>query len=75
MGELVSNNRQTGTVKFFNAQKGYGFITPDDGGADLFVHASNVQGGGADLREGSKVEFTKGQGRKGPEAIEVLCIG
>jgi cold shock protein len=70
----VSNNRQNGIVKFFNGQKGYGFITPDGGGSDLFVHASNIEGGGANLREGSRVEFTEGQGRKGPEAIEVVSL-
>ncbi len=67
-------SKSKGTLKFFNAQKGYGFITPDDGGKDLFVHTSNIEGGGASLREGQKVEFTLGSGRKGPEAIEVCPI-
>ena len=62
----------TGTVKFFNAQKGYGFITPDDGGADVFVHFSNIDGTGyRSLDEGQQVEFEVGPGRKGPEARNV----
>ena len=61
-----------GTVKFFNTNKGFGFITPDNGGKDLFVHANSVEGG-VILQEGDKVDFTEGQGRKGPEATEVRC--
>jgi len=60
----------TGTVKWFNAQKGFGFITPDDGGKDLFVHKSNVPAG-VSLNEGQKVQFEVGEGRKGPEATNV----
>lgn len=67
-------SKSKGTLKFFNAQKGYGFITPDEGGKDLFVHTSNIEGGGATLKEGQKVEFTVGSGRKGAEAIEVRAI-
>ena len=63
--------KSTGTVKFFNTQKGFGFITPDDGGKDLFVHINNLQGGLQSLNEGQKVEFVEGPGRKGPEATEV----
>jgi CspA family cold shock protein len=63
--------KSTGTIKFFNADKGFGFITPDDGGKDVFVHANNVIGNAKALREGQKVEFSVGSGRKGPEAIEV----
>ena len=61
-----------GTVKWFNADKGFGFIAPDDGGDDLFVHHSEVKTGGyASLTEGQKVEFQVGQGRKGPCATNV----
>jgi CspA family cold shock protein len=63
--------KSKGTIKFFNSQKGFGFIAPDNGGKDLFVHANNVQGDPKSLREGQKVEFVEGVGRKGPEAIEV----
>ena len=58
----------TGTVKWFNEQKGFGFIAPDEGGQDLFIHHSNIQVQGfRTLHEGQKVEFVAGQGRKGPE--------
>jgi CspA family cold shock protein len=62
----------TGTVKWFNSEKGYGFITPDDGGDDLFVHYSNIEAEGfRTLQEGQKVEYEAGTGRKGPEATKV----
>ncbi len=62
----------TGTVKWFNSQKGYGFIIPDDGGDDLFVHHSNIVSEGfRTLTDGQKVEYEAGQGRKGPEATNV----
>lgn len=66
----------TGTVKWFNADKGFGFITPDDGGKDLFVHHSEIQVGGgyATLSDGQKVEFEVGQGQKGPCANKVIPI-
>lgn len=65
-----------GTVKWFNAAKGYGFITPDDGGKDLFVHHSEIQSGGeyATLNDGQKVEYEVGQGQKGPCANKVVPI-
>ncbi len=62
--------KSKGTIKFFNTQKGFGFITPDAGGKELFVHASNVMGG-IELREGQAVEYVERPGRKGPEATEV----
>ena len=56
-----------GTVKWFNESKGYGFITPEDGGQDLFVHFSEIQGEGfKSLNEGDEVSFEEGQGQKGP---------
>jgi CspA family cold shock protein len=62
----------TGTVKWFSADKGYGFITPDDGGADLFVHHSSIVGEGfKTLAENAKVQFEVGQGEKGPQATNV----
>ena len=65
----------TGTVKWFNADKGFGFIIPDGGGKDLFVHYSEVKSGGrATLNEGQKVEYEIGQGKKGPCATKVVPI-
>ena len=62
----------TGTVKFFLDEKGYGFITPDDGGDDLFVHYSNVVGSGRlTLQNDAKVMCEVGEGRKGPVAVDV----
>jgi CspA family cold shock protein len=61
-----------GTVKWFNAEKGYGFITVDEGGADVFVHFSAIQMDGYKaLDEGQRVEFDIGQGQKGPQAEAV----
>lgn len=59
----------TGKVKFFNDQKGFGFITPDDGSKDIFVHISEVQAG--TLSDGDSVEYEVGEGQKGPCATGV----
>ena len=68
-----SQNMAKGTVKWFNSEKGFGFISPDGGGQDLFVHHSEIKTQGfASLDEGQKVEFTVGQGRKGPCATNVV---
>lgn len=62
----------TGTVKWFNEAKGYGFITPEDGSKDLFVHFSNIASDGfKTLTEGATVSFESREGQKGPEAINV----
>ena len=61
-----------GTVKWFNNSKGYGFLTPEDGSQDVFVHHSSIQGEGyKSLDEGQTVEFEVQQGEKGPEAANV----
>jgi len=64
-----------GVVKWFNAEKGYGFITPEDGSKDLFVHFSGIVGEGyKSLSEGQKVEYEATQGQKGPQASNVRVI-
>jgi CspA family cold shock protein len=64
-----------GTVKWFNDAKGYGFITPEEGSKDLFVHHSSIAGDGyKSLAEGARVQFEQRQGSKGPEAIEVIPV-
>ena len=64
----------TGTVKWFSDQKGFGFVLPDDGGTDLFVHSSNIDSSDRSLQEGQRVEFEVGEGRKGPEATSVRPV-
>jgi cold shock protein len=65
----------TGTVKWFNDAKGYGFIAPDEGSKDLFVHFSNIAGEGfKSLSEGARVEYEAREGTKGPEATNVVAI-
>lgn len=60
-----------GTIKFFNEDKGFGFITPDDGGADVFVHVSGLNG---DVRENDKVSYGVEQGKRGLNAVNVTVI-
>jgi CspA family cold shock protein len=66
----------TGTVKWFNAEKGYGFIAPDDGSADVFAHFSAISGSGyRSLEENAKVEYETQQGQKGLQAANITVIG
>ena len=68
------SDRMTGTVKWFNDDKGFGFIERE-GGEDVFVHFSSIRGEGfKSLQEGQAVEFTLGQGQKGPQALDVAAI-
>ncbi|KGM13443.1 MULTISPECIES: transcription antiterminator/RNA stability regulator CspE [Cellulomonas] len=65
----------TGTVKWFNAEKGFGFIAPDDGGADVFAHYSAINSSGyRSLEENQKVEFEVNQGPKGPQAANITPL-
>ena len=65
----------TGTVKWFSDEKGFGFITPDEGSKDLFVHHSAIEADGyRSLAEGSRVEYESEQGDKGPKAVSVRAI-
>ena len=64
-----------GTVKWFNAEEGFGFIAPEDGSADVFVHYSEIQGNGfRTLEENQQVSFEIGEGQKGPQATNVNAI-
>ena len=65
----------TGPVKWFSDDKGYGFITPDEGGRDLFVHFSGISGDGfRSLTEGAKVSYEEESGDKGPKAVNVALL-
>ena len=65
---LINNNMQKGTVKFFNETKGFGFITPNDGGSEIFVHSTGLID---NIRESDVVSYEVEQGRKGPNAVNV----
>ena len=69
------SERTTGTVKWFNGSKGYGFITPEDGSKDVFVHHSEIKAEGyANLDEGDRVELTVEESPKGPQAVNVVKL-
>jgi CspA family cold shock protein len=71
----VGSNMAQGTVKWFSDEKGYGFISPDDGGEDLFVHHTGISGTGfKSLEEGSKVSYEPSQGQKGMQADNVSTV-
>ena len=71
----MASDTQTGTVKWFNESKGYGFITPDGGGKDLFAHFREIQGTGfKSLNENDRVSFTVTQGPKGPQASAITPV-
>jgi cold shock protein len=74
---IAMTTPQTGTVKWFNESKGYGFITPDDGGKDLFAHFREIRGseGFRTLAENARVQFEVTQGPKGPQASNILPLG
>jgi CspA family cold shock protein len=74
-GQQLENTMAQGTVKWFNAEKGFGFITPDGGGPDVFVHFSAITGSGyRSLEENQKVTYTVSQGAKGPQASDVAAV-
>ncbi|MDN3651561.1 cold-shock protein [Thalassotalea ponticola] len=69
------SNSVTGVVKWFNEEKGFGFLTPSDGGKDVFVHFRSIMSEGfKSLAEGQQVQFTIEQGQKGPQAANVVAI-
>ena len=71
----MSEDRIQGVVKWFDNSKGFGFITPDDGSNDLFVHYSEIQSTGfASLEEGERVEVTREEAEKGPQAVRVVKL-
>jgi cold shock protein len=75
IGHLLRRNMAQGTVKWFNSEKGFGFIAPDGGGADVFAHYSEIQGNGfKSLEENQRVQFEIGQGQKGPQATRITII-
>src|SRR5689334_14080481 len=75
MKRRKSREMPQGTVKWFNAEKGFGFIAPEDGSADVFVHYTEIQGSGfRTLEENQKVEFEVGQSPKGPQATGVRAV-
>jgi cold shock protein len=67
-------NMATGTVKWFNEEKRFGFITPDEGGKDLFVHQSAIADGSRSLADGTKVSYDAEEGEKGPKAVNVRTV-
>jgi len=75
LNEKENDDMATGTVKWFNSEKGFGFIAPDDGSADVFAHFSAITGSGyRNLEEGQKVEFDTEQGQKGPQAANIRAL-
>ncbi|ENW05178.1 cold-shock protein [Acinetobacter beijerinckii] len=69
------SQKEVGIVKWFNDEKGFGFISPDNGGVDIFAHYSEIQcDGRPTLKEGQRVSYIIGQGQKGPQAIEITVI-
>jgi len=75
MKERLMSNKMTGLVKWFNSEKGFGFISPADGSKDVFVHFSAIMNEGfKTLEEGQKVEFTIENGQKGPAAANVVAL-